>query len=424
VKAIYKVSDIVLLSLHSLAVHKVRSGLTMLGVIFGVCSVIIMLAINEGSSYESQLVFRELGSDNIIVNSVKPPAEESQASADRRRLFTYGLTDDDVVRLEENVPNIVRCVVVHRTVKYAHVGPKNLTVDVFATEPEYAKVARVEMAEGRFITEAEDLSPPKAHCVLAEPLARRLFPCEQALGKSIRLGGEPFTVVGVLARLPAAMAGDAGSSGNYVVIPLEVERGQFGRTTMIAAQGQFTREKVEVSQIVLQMTDEQAVVDGARVVRSLLERFHDNQDFYVKVPVELIEQRKRQDAIWKFMFLAIASISLVVGGIGIMNIMLASVTERTREIGIRRAMGARQRDIMVQFLVESVALTVVGGLVGIGIGLLAPWAVQSFLGKRTIVTAITLLLPFVMSVVVGLVSGLYPAFRAAKLDPIVALRHE
>jgi putative ABC transport system permease protein len=423
-RGIYKIWDVVRLGLHSLAVHKVRSFLTMLGIIFGVCSVIIMLAINEGSSYESQLVFRELGSDNIILTAVKPAADDSKASAQKGGILSYGLTGDDVDRLRGNVPNLVRCVTVRRTPNDASVGAKRESIDVFATEPDFAKVARIEMADGRFITHADMLPPSKANCVLAQPLAKRLFPCEDPLGKPLYLGSQPFTVVGILRRLPAALAGEASTSGNYAVIPLAADRDRFGMYATRVAPGNITLERLELTQIILQMEDERAVVEGAGIARSLLARYHDKPDYYVKVPVELLEQRRKQDAIWNFMFAMIASVSLVVGGIGIMNIMLASITERTREIGIRRALGGKRRDIMVQFLVESVTLTMVGGLVGIGVGVLAPWAVQTFLNKRTIVTAFTLVLPLVMSVAVGLVSGLYPAYRAAKLDPIVALRHE
>jgi putative ABC transport system permease protein len=172
------------------------------------------------------------------------------------------------------------------------------------------------------------------------------------------------------------------------------------------------------------MTDDRSVLNGANIARSLLARHHEEEDYEVTVPLELIEQRKKQQRLWNIMFLMIASISLVVGGIGIMNIMLASVTERTREIGVRRALGAKRRDIITQFLVESVTLTTVGGLVGIGIGMLVPWLVEATLALKTIVSPATLLLPLCMAIIVGLVAGLYPAMRAARLDPIVALRHE
>jgi putative ABC transport system permease protein len=211
---------------------------------------------------------------------------------------------------------------------------------------------------------------------------------------------------------------------NYVVVPMTADLARFGEMNIMVSAGSETYEKVAVSQCILQMADEQAVIDGATVARSLLERQHPKQDYEVTVPLEIIEQIKQQRRLWNFMFLVIASVSLLVGGIGIMNIMLASVTERTREIGIRRALGAKRRDITVQFLIEAIALTTVGGLLGIFVGMLVPWAVERLLKFTTILVASTLVLPFVMAVVVGLVSGLYPALRAARLDPIEALRHE
>jgi len=423
-RAIHKVTDIIRLGLHSLTVHKVRSALTALGILFGVWSVIAMLAVSEGASYESQLALRELGSDNIIIEAIKPPEVASSASAQQGRGATcYGLTNADVARLSDNIPGIELCVTVHRTLKYAQVGSRNLSVAVIATEPTYVQVARTEIVAGRFIS-AADVLRHKPYCVITASLARRIFTYADPLGKTLRLGSEPFTVIGILAQLPRTLAGGTGDVGNYVMIPISTDRTRFGEYTVMRSEGAFLAEKVQVSQIILRMADEQAVLQGTPIARNLLKRFHDKPDYHITVPLELIEQRKKQLRLWNFVFLSIASVSLLVGGIGIMNIMLAGVTERTREIGIRRAIGAKQRDITVQFLIEAVTLTTIGGLLGIVIGLLVPWAVQQFLGFMTIVTASTLLLPFVMAVVVGLISGLYPALRAARLDPIVALRHE
>jgi putative ABC transport system permease protein len=414
--------DIISLGLHDLAAHKVRSGLTVLGILFGVWSVIAMLAINEGGSYEAQRALRRLGSNNIIVSSVKPP-EESGASAQSYGILEYGLENKDVARLHENIPGVIRCVVVRRTQKHARAAGLSLSVTLIGTEPGYAEIARTEMVGGRFITGA-DYFRARSVCVLTASLARRLLVCQDPLGATIWLGNEPFTVVGVLRQLPLALAGGASDVENYVVVPMTADLARFGEMNIMVSAGSETYEKVVVSQCILQMTDEQAVIDGATIARSLLERYHQKQDYEVTVPLEIIEQIKQQRRLWNFMFLVIASVSLLVGGIGIMNIMLASVTERTREIGIRRALGAKRRDITVQFLVEAVALTTVGGLLGIAVGLLVPWAVENLLRFTTIVSASTLVVPFVMAVVVGLISGLYPALRAAKLDPIEALRHE
>jgi len=422
-KAVHKAADIIGLGLHSLVVHLGRSALTALGIVFAVWSVIAMLAINEGFSYEAQQALRELGSDNIIIESAKPPDMESKASQDSGGILRYGLLHADVRRLRGNVPGIRRCVTVHRTIKYGYRPGRNLRVSVIATEPTYADVARIETTRGRFLS-AADLIRQKAHCVITESLARRLFPVEDPLGKTLRLGEEPFTVIGVLAKLPPALAGEGGEMGSHVIIPITSGKMRFGEYTIMFGTGGGTAELVEVSQIILQMDDEKAVLHGANISRHLIGRFHEQEDYEIKVPLELIEQQKKQRRLWNIMFLTIASISLVVGGIGIMNIMLASVTERTREIGVRRALGAKRRDIVTQFLVESVTLTTVGGLIGIGIGLLVPSLVEWMLKLRTIVSAATLLLPLGMAIAVGLVAGLYPAFRAARLDPIVALRHE
>jgi len=422
-KAIHKVRDVVGLALGSLHRHVGRSVLTALGIIFGVCSVICMLAINEGASWQSQQGFRELGTSNIIIESVRPAKQQSTASGEGRGVLHYGIKRNEVAQLSDNIPGVVRCVVVHTGPFYANYAGKNLTVNVIATEPTYGRVAKMEIVSGRFITSADYLRR-RPHCVLTKALADRFFAFKDPIGRIIRLKGEPFVVVGVLARLPRALRAEGGESGNHVLVPLATRSMRFGEFNVMFQQGGGTAEKVEVSQVILQMADEQAVLKGAEIARSVLARNHEDEDYLVKVPYELLEQQQAQQAIWNFVFTAVAAVSLLVGGIGIMNIMLASVTERTREIGIRRALGAKRRDIIAQFLVESIAVTTAGGLIGIVFGLLGPWAMTEFLGFVTIITPLTLVLPLVMAVIVGLLSGLYPAFRAARLDPIEALRHE
>lgn len=419
----HKILDIIRLGLHSLTVHKVRSLLTSLGIVIGVWSVIVMLAINEGFSYEAQRSLRELGSDNIIINSVKPPDEESKASGSGRGVLNYGLKYRDVSALQSNLPGVKSFVSVHRTLKYARVQDKSITVSVIGTEPTYQQVARIDLVSGRFISSA-DLLQNKPYCVITHSLARRLFAYREPIGETILISAEPFVVVGIISRLPAALAGGGSDTGSHIIVPLTTERNRFGEYNIMRTQGGRTQERVEVSQVILQMNDEKSVVDGAAVARVLLEKTHDQSDYEVIVPLELLAQIEKQRRLWNFMFVMIASISLLVGGIGIMNIMLASVTERTREIGVRRALGAQRADIITQFLVESVALTSVGGLMGIVLGLPIPYLVSGLMNMVTIITPMMLFLPFTMAVLVGLASGLYPSMRAAKLDPITALRHE
>ena len=422
-KAIHKVNDIVRLGLHSLWVHAGRSALTALGIIIAVCSVIVMMAINEGTGKEAQRALRALGSDNIIIDSVKPP-NTGDASSSSHTALNYGLTNIDVERMRASIPGIVRCSVTHRTQQYAHLGTVNLPISMIATEPVFAQIARVKLIAGRFISHT-DVLRRKPHCVITQELARKLFIYRDPLNKTVRIGNEPFVVVGVLREMPIALGGQGESAGNVVIVPYAVDTRRFGKYTITQSTGSRSFERVEISQLILQMADERAVLDGADIARALLIREHEQQDYRVTVPRELIEQKQQQQRLWNIMFLSIASISLVVGGIGIMNIMLASVTERTREIGIRRALGAKRRDIIVQFLVEAVTLTTAGGILGIGIGVLLPQLLERINSEiKTEIVPALLLLPLSMAIGVGLIAGLYPAFRAARLDPITALRHE
>jgi len=422
-KAVHKITDILRLGLHSLWVHAMRSALTALGIIIAVCSVIVMMAINEGTSQEAQKALRALGSDNIIIDSVKPPSS-GQSQGSSHSALNYGLTHTDVEQLRGSIPGIVRSSTNHRTQQYAHLRHTTLPVSLIATEPIFAEIARVRLTAGRFISDT-DLIRRQPHCVMTAELARKLFAYRDPIGQTIRLGTEPFVVVGLLRELPATLGGQGETAGNAVIIPKSVDLRRFGEYTINAAQGSRSFERVQVSQIILQMADEKAVLDGAEIARSLLARAHADQDYRVTVPRELIEQKKRQQRLWNVMFLSIASISLIVGGIGIMNIMLASVTERTREIGIRRALGAKRRDIVVQFLVEAVTLTTAGGVLGIAIGVALPSLLTQINSDiKTVIVPALLLLPLSMAVGVGLIAGLYPAIRAARLDPITALRHE
>lgn len=419
-RAIYKVTDIVRLGLRSLLVHKVRSVLTAIGIVCGVCSVIVMLAINEGAAQKAQQYLRELGSDNIIIQAVKPPVE---AVSGRSIVLEYGLKHEDVARMKGNIPGIRRCVTVRRMKMNAYADGKLIPAAVLATEPDYAAVARMDISAGRFITQT-DMMRRMNHCVVTAGLARRLLGFRDPLGKSIRLGRDAFRIVGVLSKLPQILKSE-GSDDNTVLIPMATSQVHFGEVDYSRQPGSFSAEKIEISQIVLQMTDEQRVLDGGRIANHLLKLKHEQMDYAVEVPIEKIQQLKQQRRQWNITFFSIAAVSLIVGGIGIVNIMLASVTERTREIGIRRALGAKRRDILVQFLVEAMTLTTVGGVIGVLIGVLLPRWMESFVADLdTIVLPATLVLPFAMAIAEGLVAGLYPAYRAAYLDPIEALRHE
>ncbi len=423
--SLIKMGDTIGLALQSLAVHLVRSLLTTLGVLCGVWSVITMLAINEGLSTKAEAQLARLGSRNLIVYSVKPSGESSQASGSNSRVLEYGLTHMDVAQLRDNIPGVQRAVIAHRSVKEAIAGVYTIPVTVMATEPAYMTVANLSLVPGgsRFLSHA-DMLRKRNVCVISANLARKLFGYTDPLGQKIRLESEPFIVVGLLQNTSVLQGGEEASAEYQLYVPYPTKNERYGEMTIQRSQGSRLYERVDLHQCILQMADEDAVLGGAPVARSLLSR-KPNSDYAIRVPLEEIQLLKEQRKLWNYMFFAIAAISLIVGGIGIVNIMLASVTERTREIGVRRALGAKKRDIVIQFLVEAVTLTTLGGALGIVIGVaIVPFAVEKMLGVETVIRTATVLVPFSMALGVGLVSGLYPAYRAAQLDPITALRHE
>ncbi len=412
------------LGIKTLMLHKLRSMLTMLGVVFGVGSVIAMLAIGEGSKEEALEQIRKLGSNNIILNTTKPAAEELNTTAGRSFMSIYGLKYDDERRIREAISTVTRTVPARIIGKDARLGSRRMELRVVGTTPEWFDLVRRPMVAGRPLN-AEDMRDRSGSLVLAEHAARKLLATEHTIGQTITVAGSVFRVVGIV----QSEAGHGGSLQTPdlaidAYIPINVCRQHYGEMIVQRSAGSRQRELVELHQILVEIDEIEHVEPAADAIRTMLGRFHDKPDYHIAVPLALLRQAEAEKRIWNLVLGSIAGISLLVGGIGIMNIMLASVTERTREIGIRRAIGAKQRQIIMQFLVETVVLSTTGGLIGIIVGLTIPWAVEQFAGMRTIVPLYSIILSLGISVGVGVVFGLYPAMRAAKLDPIVALRHE
>jgi putative ABC transport system permease protein len=416
------------MGLKSLWLHKLRSVLTALGIIFGVCSVIIMLAIGEGASYEAQEQYRHLGSNNIIVNSVKPP-EEGSVATEQTRALKYGLTYADAERVRATVPNVEVVVPARQVRRHIIRNQRRVDGNIVGTVPWYCEVANRRVLRGRFLTTL-DLRHQAAVCVLNEPVARKLFPIEEPLGQTVRTSGDSYQVVGIL-RASGARAGSAGSepaAGLDVYIPMTTAEGRYGDTDRRFRSGSMEATIIQLHSLIVQLPTEvptlEEVTSTARAVQRALQHGHPKQDYEIIVPLDLIEQARKSKRIFSIVLGSIAAISLLVGGIGIMNIMLATVTERTREIGIRRALGARRRDIVAQFITETTLLSSAGGLLGVALGIAVPSVVTHFASMATIVTASSCVLAFSISVAVGLIFGIYPAYRAAAMDPIEALRHE
>jgi putative ABC transport system permease protein len=417
------------LGLKSLLLHKLRSALTMLGIIFGVCSVIAMLAIGEGASYEAQQRIKELGSSNIILRSIKPSEADKQSGAGRSSMIKYGLTYADGSRLQFTVPGVEHVLPVRIIREGARYGQTEVPCQVLGTLPYYAEIAGLEIARGRFLSETDELKQDNI-CVLTVGLAKRLFPYQDPLESAIKLDAFYYRVVGLvrerssLQQRTQSGRTEGETIDNNVYIPLSTARSRFGETLIRRSAGGFEMEQVELHQITVRMRDTAAVEAAEPQIAALLRRFHSQPDYELIVPLQLLRQAEATKRIFNIVLGSIAAISLLVGGIGIMNIMLATVTERTREIGIRRALGARRRDITTQFLVETVVLSVGGGLIGVVVGVLVPLLVSLLTDMKVLITVWSVLLAFGISGAVGIIFGLYPASAAAKLDPIEALRHE
>lgn len=415
---------IVRLGVSSLLLHKLRSFLTTLGVLFGVASVIAMLAVGEGASQEAQEQIRLLGSQNVILRSVKPP--EDQQSNQEVRVLAYGLTDLDRTRIESTFPGVKDVVPVMEVPEEVRFLDRACRPRILCTLPDYQAATGRVMMEGRFLSELDEVGE-KPVCVISYEVARYLFPYERALSQRVRVGTEYFEVVGVLMnRLPLGeIPLDSGSevSGD-ILVPLSAGRRMFGTTQVKMRSGSRDVTEVELHEIVINVERPEDVPMLAGAARSMLDREHREKDWEVVVPLELLLRAEETKRIFNIVLGSIAGISLLVGGIGIMNVMLATVTERTREIGIRRALGAKRSHIITQFLVETVVLSGFGGLAGVAIGLAIPALVEYWAGMPTIVTPQAPTLAFLISALIGIVFGLYPAWRAAQMDPVEALRHE
>jgi len=409
------------LGAKSLWLHKLRSGLTALGIVFGVASVVAMLAIGEGASYEAQEQIKKLGRDNIIVSSVKPPGEKA-SSTQGNTLKEYGLTYDDIERIKTTIPGVEVVVPVREIKVEAKYRQRKTDALLLGTVPWFLDVRRLPLMAGRFLT-TTDMKQYKSSAVVDTQAAEDLFQYENPIGKYIKINSACYHVVGIVD--DSIMSSGAGTaSSRRVFIPITTARSRFGEMTYARTSSGREFEKVQLHQATVKVLREGQVVQTAEAVRTLLERFHEKPDFEITVPLELLKQAEHTKKIFNAVLGSIAGISLLVGGIGIMNIMLASITERTREIGIRRALGAKKRDIILQFLAETVLLSGSGGLLGVALGVTLPLVVSSFTKMKTIVTPWSLILAFSISAAVGIIFGLYPARRAAELDPIEALRHE
>jgi len=410
------------LGIKNLLLHKLRSLLTMMGVVFGVGSVIAMLAVGEGASKEALEQIRRMGSHNVIITAMKPTAEQSAANS-RVRMSIYGLLYEDEGRIAA-IPSVARTVPVKVILKQGRLGRRTMELRVMGTTASWFRLVRRPVLAGRVLSDEDQLRRGNV-VVLTEHGARRLLATEASIGKFVLIGGEYFEVVGIVQSDSASEgAMQTPDQQTDAYIPLKVAKSRFGDVFSQRKDGTRIRELVQLHKMIVEVRSIDEVEGTAEAIEHMLKRFHKKQDYSLSVPLALLRQAEATKRTFNIVLGSIAGISLLVGGIGIMNIMLANVTERTREIGIRRAIGAKRRQIVMQFLIETVVLSMAGGGVGIGMGVLIPKMITRFAGMPTVVSASSLVLSVGISLSVGLVFGIYPALRAARLDPIEALRHE
>ena len=424
---------------QSIFTHPMRSILTGLGVFIGVVSVLWLLAIGEGIAAEAEGEIMQLGANNIIISSKRPP--ESERSSKGQYFYSYGLTQNDYFKLIQSVPHIQASYVTReldRRTVFTKDGKKR--AELLGCLSNYRNLHSLVLTRGRFLTD-EDNRDKSEVCVLASKLSKVLFPFGDALGKTINIGGNLYRVVGEVA--PRGNLKDTGDLGfkeifeDNVYVPIETMWSKIFDYSYRGYDGSPL-----ISKIILTIDDQGKLLTVSEMIQNILDEDHGMEDFQIMVPLELMEQAERAKLTFISLMGLVAGISLFVGGVGIMNIMLATVTERTREVGIRRALGAKKNDIILQFLIETITLTGLGGVAGIIAGFLCQPAYSMILGfmeswtpsiyeslpasmqnMTPVLVLWALPLVFFVAVFTGVIFGLYPAKKASEMNPVDALRH-
>ncbi len=403
-------------ALDGLRMRKLRSLLTMLGIIFGVAAVIAMLSIGEGAKQEAIQKYQVMGINNIIIRDKKLSDMDLE---EVRARFSRGLSLDDIDGIRQIVPDVADIAPQVDQAVEARFEDQSLKGTLIGVTSNYLSMVNLNLTRGIFITPEHQQNALRV-CVIGAGIVRKLFPHQDPLHKMIKLEEQWFEVIGILETksLMTETVGELASRDLNldVYIPLQTFLKRFDRERALESQ---------LTQITVKLSGPERIVEVSNLIRRLINRHHhNNEDFSIILPYELLKQEEKERRIYNILLGSIAAISLLVGGIGIMNIMLATVWERTREIGIRRAVGATQQDILSQFMTEAIAISFTGGVIGIVAGISMSLGIGWVTNVKTCITFLSIFVAFTVSVMVGVVFGMLPARRAAKLDTIESLRYE
>jgi putative ABC transport system permease protein len=401
-------------ALNALRVNKLRSSLTMLGIIIGVAAVITMIAVGAGAQARVAEQIKSLGSNLMIILPGSTTASGVRLGAGANQ----NLTEDDAAAIENEVPEVQVAAPSNRSTGQVIGGSSNWSTQIYGVTPAYFEAREWPLAEGRMFEQAE-LNGSAKVAILGQTVARQLFGDMDPIDQTIRIKKVPFIVIGLLERKGQSMMGQ--DQDDVIMVPLSTARNRLFGTT----QGKLRR----VGTIQVKVREGASMKDAEDQIRDLLrqrQRTQPGQEdpFTIRNLTEILQAQEASSRIMTLLLAAVASVSLLVGGIGIMNIMLVSVTERTREIGLRMAVGARGRDILTQFLVEAVTLSLIGGFLGIVLGVTGSYLVGQFTGWATRLSAESIVLAVGFSAGIGIFFGFYPARKASKMAPIQALRYE
>ncbi|MBO5959100.1 MAG: ABC transporter permease [Lentisphaeria bacterium] len=420
-----KFSDQLSLSFHNLMLHKIRSVLTSLGIIFGVGSVISMLSISQGVKEQALASIEAMGIDKIIVASRKPPMEGKDTSNASATTQTYGLTEADLkhIRTMENVKSVT---VARNTRQKIMKGITMLELTLIGVDPSFLKDSNSQLVQGRWLAPGDYLMNA-ANCVVGRNVKRKLFNLweQNVIGSRITVEDHVYNVVGVVENNHGTNILGVGKPDDMIMIPMTTSKAKYGNRSSTVSTGTLQAEEVEYDTFIVTVQDTFYIDYTSKRIASYLDKTHGaSRDWEKLVPFDLLLQKEKTQNIFTIVMASIAGISLLVGGIGIMNIMLANVYERRKEIGTRRALGAKKNDIIIQFLLETIFLTFLGGAIGVGIGVGIAEIVAKYAGMPVAFSLWFIMLALAISAAIGILFGTYPAWKAAQQNPIDVLRAE